>query len=171
MHSIYPWLTPLPAPLPGQNSTPPQPPRLLQPPREEVWYTLPNRERASGVSTSDGRAGPYPRPPCAIKWDHGKHVHRRRSIYTGSWLLTSMVGGWPPPRLSCCCCCCCWAGVETSPLPSCLGGFLGFRPQFSEFLLFWTIQGNRTSLLRFKLSNYKWAMNILKTLKLLDHQS
>lgn len=33
-------------------------------------------------------------------------------VYTGSWLLTGVLGGWLPPQLSCCC----WAGVEKPTL-------------------------------------------------------
>lgn len=50
----------------------------------------------------DGRTGPNPKLPVPAGEIMG-NTCVSVGVYTGSWLLTSMVGGWMPPQLSYCC--------------------------------------------------------------------
>ncbi len=128
---------------PGQSSPPTSPPPPLHP-----------RERRCGALYPTGRLlgwalwrqkWAWSQAPGASRWDHGKHVCAV-GVHTGSWLLTSVLGGWLSPQLSCCCCCCYWVGVEKPPSVFLSVWILRiYTPVFGGFLCFCTCQSNRTS--------------------------
>ncbi len=60
------------------------------------------QQRGFWCGQHDCRSGPDPKLLVPAGEIMGNTCFAVR-VYTGSWLLTSVLGDWPPPPLSCCC--------------------------------------------------------------------